>query len=208
MNKIVKDALILTAITLIAGLALGAVYQITKAPIEKANQNAITKAYKEVFAAADSFGDLDSFDATEANKLLAKEGYTDGTITQCEITDCDIAYDANKNAIGYVVSMTSHAGYGGDIEFIVGITSDKQINGYSITSISETAGLGMKAKDATFADQFKNIAATTLEVSKTGSDSANTIQAISGATITSKAMTYGVNAAVYYVSSIGGGANE
>ena len=53
MKKIVKDALVLFAITLVAGILLGVVYQITLDPIAKANENAKEKAYKAVLAEAD-----------------------------------------------------------------------------------------------------------------------------------------------------------
>ena len=55
MKKIVKDALVLFAITLVAGILLGVVYQITLDPIAKANENAKEKAYKAVLSEADSF---------------------------------------------------------------------------------------------------------------------------------------------------------
>ncbi|MCR4611937.1 MAG: RnfABCDGE type electron transport complex subunit G [Lachnospiraceae bacterium] len=202
MNKIVKDALVLTLITLIAGCALGLVYEVTKGPIAKAKEESTQAAYKEVFDSAASFADLENFDASAANKIIGEKGYTDGTITTCEVTDCVKALDASGNLLGYVVTMTSKEGYGGDIVFSMGVTKDGTLNGYSITEIDETPGLGMKAKEDKFKNQFKGIKATTLEVSKTASESENTIEAISGATITSKAVTYAVNAGLVYVNSL------
>ncbi len=202
MNKIVKDALVLTLITLIAGVALGLVYQITKEPIAKAEEEATQKAYKEVFETADSFKELDNFDADKANEVIAAKGYTDGTVTTCEVVDCHKALDASGNLLGYVVTMKSKAGYGGDLIFSMGVTTDGTLNGYSITTIDETPGLGMKATEDKFKDQFKGIKATTLEVSKTASNDDSTIQAISGATITSKAITYAVDAGLVYVNSL------
>ncbi|MBO6214855.1 MAG: FMN-binding protein, partial [Lachnospiraceae bacterium] len=96
-------------------------------------------------------------------------------------------------------------GYGGDITFSVGITNEGVINGYSITAISETAGLGMKATEDKFSSQFRGIPVGTYEVTK-ASAGENEIEAISGATITSRAMTYGVDAAVSYFEFITGGA--
>ena len=63
MKQIVKDALILTAITLISGCLLGLVYEITKEPIAQAQYNALQEAYKAVFAEADSFEDYADFNA-------------------------------------------------------------------------------------------------------------------------------------------------
>ncbi len=204
MNKLVKDALILTAITLISGVALGGVYEITKAPIVKAQEAATQAAYKEVFADADSFADLDGFDAEKATKVVAEAGYTDD-----DIENCVVALNGSGETLGYVITVTTHAGYGGDITFSMGVTKDGILNGYSITEISETAGLGMKAKEEAFMSQFNGIKAQVLEVTKNGKTAENEIDAISGATITSNAVTYGVDAGLIYFNSIvGGGANE
>lgn len=202
MNKIVKDALVLTLITLIAGCALGIVYEVTKEPIAEASEKATQEAYKEVFGTADSFAKIDNFDADKANDIIAAKGYTDGTVTTCQIEDCVKAVDSSGNLLGYVVTMKSKAGYGGDLVFSMGVTKDGILNGYSITEINETPGLGMKAKEDKFMDQFKGIKATTLEVSKDASGDSNTIQAISGATITSKAITYAIDAGLVYVSNL------
>ncbi len=202
MNKLVKDALILTAITVVAGLALGLVYEITKDPIAAAQEQAIQDAYAAVFAEASSFVDIDGFDSEAATAVVAEAGYTDDTIDG--VVE---AQSASGETLGYVITVTSSAGYGGSITFSVGITSDGTLNGYSITDISETAGLGMKAKESAFSSQFEGIAAEILEVTKTGSTSETEIDAISGATITSKAVTYGVDAAITYFNYITGGAN-
>ena len=200
-NSLLKDAMILTAITLVAGLALGLVYEITKAPIAKAEADAQAKAYQTVFADAVSFEGLDGFDAAEATKLVQDAGYTED-----DIVGVVAAEDGSSQTLGYVITVTSHAGYGGDITFSVGITNDGNINGYSITSISETAGLGMKATESKFSGQFVNIPVDTYTVTKTGKSADNEIDAISGATITSRAMTGCVNAAVCYFESLTGGA--
>ena len=72
MNKLVKDALVLTCITVIAGFALGLVYEITKAPIAKAEADALQTAYQTVFADAASFKDLDGFDSAAATDVVQK----------------------------------------------------------------------------------------------------------------------------------------
>ena len=205
MKKIVKDALILTAITLISGCLLGLVYEITKNPIAKAQYNAQQKAYQAVFEEAESFEDYEGFEEAEAAEVVAGSGYTENTING--VVE---AKDAFGNTLGYVITLTSHAGYGGDITFSVGITKEGVVNGYSITSIGETAGLGMKAKEEKFSSQFREKNADSLEVVKGTVANENQIEAISGATITSKAMTNGVNAALAYFRAIseGGGANE
>ncbi len=200
MKALVKDALILTAITLVAGLCLGFVYEITKEPIEKAQEQATQDSYKAVFAEADSFVELDGFDSEAATAYVADAGYSDDSIDNVVV-----AQDASGATLGYVITVTTSAGYGGDITFSVGITTDGVLNGYSITDISETAGLGMKAKESKFMSQFEGITAQILEVTKTGATDETEIDAISGATITSKAVTYGVDAAIVYFNYIAGG---
>lgn len=207
MNKLVKDALVLTCITVVAGFALGLVYEITKAPIAKAQEDALNKAYQTVFSTAEAYEPLEGFDSEKATAIVQEAGYTDDTIDNC-VT----AWDANGNQVGYIITVTSSAGYGGKITFSMGITNESVINGYSITSISETAGLGMKARDTgagTFSSQFENRAAEIFTVTKNGASKSSEIDAISAATITSKAVTNGVNAGVTYFNSlVGGAANE
>ena len=91
----------------------------------------------------------------------------------------------------------------------MGVTKGGTLNGYSITDISETAGLGMKAKEDAFMSQFTGIPAQMLEVTKSAKTADTEIEAISGATITSKAVTYGIDAGLaYYNSLVGGATNE
>lgn len=206
MNKLVKDALVLTAITVIAGFALGLVYEITKGPIEKAEAAALSNAYNTVFSSASSFQDLDGFDSASASKIVADAGYSSDSIDNC-VAACD----DNGNTLGYVITVTTSDGYGGKITFSMGITNEGVINGYSITSISETAGLGMKARDegdGSFSSQFINRTAEIFTVTKTGASASNEIDAISAATITSKSVTNGVNAGVTYFNSLVGGASN
>jgi Na+-translocating ferredoxin:NAD+ oxidoreductase subunit G len=97
---------------------------------------------------------------------------------------------------GLVVTVIANDGYGGDIKFSVGIQKDGTVNGISILSISETAGLGMKAKEEKFQSNFKNKKASQFVVTKSGAAKDGDVDAISGATITSKAVTKGVNSAL------------
>ncbi len=206
MNKLVKDALVLTCITLIAGFALGLVYEVTKAPIARAEEQALQNAYKTVFSDASSFEEIEGFDSASATSVVNQAGYATETIDNCVK-----AVDGSGNVLGYVITVTTSSGYGGNITFSVGITNDKVINGYSITSISETAGLGMKARDTgdgTFSSQFIDRNAETFIVTKSGASASNEVDAISAATITSRAMTSGVNASVAYFNTLVGGASN
>ncbi len=198
-NQLVKDALVLTVITLVAGLALGFVSEITKEPIAKAEAAALAKAYQSVFADASEFEPLEGFDADAATQIgLAAEGNEGDN----QITDCQVAKDKDGNDIGYIITVTTHDGYGGDITFSMGVTNEGVMNGYSITSIDETPGLGMKSTEEAFYSQFENIPVGAYTVTKTSPAGENEIEAISGATITSRSVTNGVNAGMAYFESL------
>ena len=109
---------------------------------------------------------------------------------------------------GYVITTTDKDGFGGNIQITVGIKKDGTINGVSILSISETAGLGMKAKDdPSWGKQFAGKKVESFSVVKDGSGSGDDakIDAISGATITSKAVTGAMNSCLAYFQSLEGG---
>ena len=91
----------------------------------------------------------------------------------------------------------------------VGILSDGTVKGVEMLSISETAGLGMKAAEADFKAQFNDKQVEKFSYTKTGEDGDDKIDAISGATITTNAVTNAVDSAlVYFQNELGGGANE
>jgi electron transport complex protein RnfG len=204
MNKnIIKDAIMLTIITLVAGLFLGFVYEITKEPIKQQQEIAKQKAYKAVFSDAKEFVADNSIDLTTAPAVLEATGYTKESINEALA-----AVDDSGNVIGYVMNVTTSEGYGGDILFSMGIRTDGTVNGYEILTISETAGLGMKAKEAAFKDQYANKQVDKFQYTKAGATAENEIDAISGATITTNAITNGVNAGIAYFKSITEGGNN
>lgn len=111
---------------------------------------------------------------------------------------------ADGSCAGFVF-RTSAKGYGGDIAVMVGIGTDGTVAGVNILSISETAGLGMNAKNESFLSQFLGKSGT-IGVLKNGS-SETEIQALTGATITSKAMASAVNQALDLYKEVGGAQN-
>lgn len=208
MKSLVKDCVKLVVITLIAGLALGAVYGITKDPIAKQEEKKQQEAYKAVFPDAASFEDVEGFTPEAASEVIAAyENPIDGHEGD-EIASAVTAMDASGNAMGYIFNVTTGKGYGGDIQLTVGIQTDGTVCGYSVLSISETAGLGMKAKDdPEWGTQFAEKQVESFNVVKDGSGSADDskIDAISGATITSKAVTGAMNSCLAYFQSLEGG---
>ena len=199
IRSMLKDAGIIIAITLIAGLVLGGVYQLTKEPIAEQERIKKEKACQEVYAEAASFVEVADFDAEAAASVLAAEYPSQDT------DEVMGAADASGNIIGYVLTVTSHEGYGGDIQFTMGVTNEGLLNGISILSISETAGLGMRAEEV-LKPQFAGKSAEKYEYTKTGATAENQIDAISGATITTNAVVNGVNAGLYYFQNELGGA--
>ena len=199
MNKIVKNTLILTAITVVSGLLLGVVYDITKEPIAQAQENTKQEAYRAVLSDASSFEAVD-FDADSASSLLSENGYTSD-----EITGVVEGTDDSGETVGYVISVQSGEAYDGTLELSVGIATDGTVKGVEMLDSRETAGLGMKADEAEFKDQFKDKNVEKFTYTKTGEDGDDMIDAISGATITTNAVTNAVDSAlVYYQNELGG----
>ncbi len=204
MKTMLKDAAILFLITLISGCLLGAVYQVTKEPIAKTQAKAKEDACKEVFADATSFVLRDDITEADATKVVTDAGFN------ASVNEVSEAEDADGNVLGYVITVTDHEGYGGDIQFTIGIKNDGTVNGISILKISETAGLGMNA-DSVLKPQFAGKNVSQFAYTKTGAASEDQIDAISGATITTNAVTNGVNAGLTYFQtklSEGGNADE
>lgn len=202
MKEMMKNTGILLAITIVAGLLLGLVYQITKEPI--ANQEA--KAKQE--ACQDVFEDATSFEEVEF-AAVDETSWSEAGYGQESIDDVMAAKDAAGELLGYVLTITTKEGYGGDIQFTIGVRMDGTLNGMSLLAISETAGLGMRAEEV-LKPQFANKQVEKFEYTKSGATSDNQIDAISGATITTNAVTNGVNAGLYYFQTElkGGSENE
>ena len=109
--------------------------------------------------------------------------------------------------MGNVIEVTTSEGYGGNIVLYVGVTRDGVLNDVSILSISETPGLGMRAEEV-LVPQLHQKAVTEIVYTKNGATQENEIDAISGATITTKAVTNAVNGALLMAQELGGEYNE
>lgn len=203
MKNMLKDAAILFVITVIAGAILGAVYSVTKAPIVEQEERKKQEACQEVFADASTFEEMGTSEE-EMNAAVAAGGYGKSSVNQVMK-----ARDDAGNVLGYVITVTSHEGYGGDIQFSMGVRMDGTLNGISILSISETPGLGMRAEEV-LKPQFADKQVQQFTYTKTGAASDDQIDAISSATITTNAVTNTVNAGLYYFHTAleGGSGNE
>ena len=190
-NKIIKDALALTLITLVAGVALGGVYEITKEPIARQEAQAKAEAYEQVFTDAAAFEEVKMDDTLlqTIRDQLDQEGYKAQSIEELLRAE-----DQSGELLGYALTVVTSEGYGGDIRFSMGVQNDGTLNGISILSIGETAGLGMNADTPAFKDQFVGKQVEKLQYTKNGATQDDEINAISGATVTTNAMTNGINA--------------
>ena len=206
MNTILKNTISITVITLVAGLALGVVQDITAGPIATQAEKSKEEAYKAVFEDASSFSEYSLDDTNQAEDLVAY--LNDNGFTAQTIDEIMVAEDASGETLGYAFTVTDSEGYGGDIQFAMGVQNDGTLNGISILSISETAGLGMKATTDSFKDQFKNKNVEKFTALLHQGGRRPTGDAISGATITTNAMTNGVNAGLCAFRYVEGGAES
>lgn len=188
MKDNLRLGFILLFITALAGLALGGAYSITKGPIAETAAKEKQAAMIEILPQAGEFKEFE--DKTNEKILEVNAGYKDGEI------------------IGYALKVAPK-GYAGAIEMMIGISNDGTIGGIKILSHSETPGLGANAPNPEFSGQFeKKSIDNSLEVVKTGASKENEVQALTGATITSRAVTDGVNDAVeFYKSTLKGAEN-
>lgn len=202
MKNILKDTLIITIITLVAGFCLGYVYDITKGPIAATQEKAKQDAYKAVFMDADSFAEDENISHVSAKSDIVLE---EGGFNAVRIDEALVALDASGNTIGYVLTVTDSEGYGGDITITMGVKSDGTLNGIEILSISETAGLGMNATTDGFKGQFAGKKVEKFSYTKSGAKNDYEIDALSGATITTKAVLNAVNGGLLYINTVAGG---
>ena len=176
--EILRVGLILFAITAVAALILAEVNGITAPVISSQKAEKVEEAMLLVLPEASGFEEAEA--ALDASS----------SVTQVFESDA-----------GFAV-MASPKGYGGDISMVVGINKSLEVTGISIISQSETAGLGAKCVEEDWQKQFVG-KTENIEVSKNGAKG-NQIDAISSATITSRAVTKGVNDAIAAVKALGG----
>ena len=206
VSTMLKEAGILFCITLIAGLLLGFVYELTKEPRRIQQEKAIQEACIAVFPDAEEQGIELRFEDT---------GYVPDETLAAELAENKVrigtvfaAYN-NNTLYGYVVESVSAKGYGGDIVLYVGVGTDGIVNGVSITEISETAGLGMEAPNVLI-PQFAGKKVESFVYTKSGAAAENEVDVISGATITTRAVTNAVNGGLKVALGLlkGGAVNE
>jgi electron transport complex protein RnfG len=185
-SSFINMVVVLTLVALVAAFSLASVYNLTKEPIAKA---ALKKKLDAIAKVAPVF---DNNPNAEMFKLPAYEA--SAGLDSLEI------YPAKQNGkiVGYAVKSYTMKGFSGLIEVMVGFRKDGTINNYSVLKHTETPGLGTKMK-TWFKNEKKqnsyilgkNPEKVNLTVSKDGGD----IDAITAATISSRAFLDAVNRA-------------
>lgn len=196
MNRYLKFSLVLLSVCILASGILAGVYVYTYPAIQKQNEIISQKAMKEVFGISESM-------------LVEKKVTTDGQEYFCIYENQN-----KKNILGYIF-QTVGTGYSGDINIMAGMTQDGTITGLRVITQSETPGLGARCtevlKDETILDviqgkkssavrnttpwfmqRFEGKSVRELNIVKGSPKSGNDVQAITGATITSKAIMQAV----------------
>lgn len=211
MKNIVKNTLILFVITFVAGLGLGFVYNVTSDARAEQEEKTKLAAYESVMPGMKDFESIkiDS-SCTKFIEDKVKENESANNISTIKpfnaaIDEVVLAKDKDGNDLGYIVTVTDNEAYDGSLQMTVGVMEDGTVKGISFLSLSETPGLGMKADEDSFKSQFKEKKVDYFVYEKSGASEDNEINAISSATITTNAVTHGVNAAIYCVDYITGG---
>ncbi|NLB62373.1 MAG: FMN-binding protein [Clostridiales bacterium] len=193
MRETITLALKLLLITAVAGLLLGMIHDITLVPINEQARQSANVARKAVFPNADDFIKLNKASETEVEDVVIS-----GIIFEGVDDNIDNIYVAiSGDVIVGVTGQITVKGFGGDIEITVGMDMDGKITGLSVggPNFKETEGYGSKAKDPEFTEQFIG-KSFELILKKTGEShtSDNDVDAITGATSTSRTVVDGVNA--------------
>ena len=177
-SSLFNMVLALAVITFVSAVALGFVNRFTEEPIAKARLARQMKAIDAVMTGYDN--------------LILEEGFK--VKTQVYADSLEI-FPARKgdDLLGFAIKSVSAKGYSGEIWILVGITTDGVISDTYVIEHKETPGLGSKMRDDKFRSQYKglDIKSTDIRVTKDG----GTIDAISGATISSRAFSEAVTLA-------------
>ena len=197
-KRIPRPVIALLVITAVAGVALSGVYTVTKDSIDEQNRLANLESYQAV-CPAEVFEPSEKADQA----LAALEGGPWGEgFGRSTINDFLVGKDAAGNVAGYVVSVTNADGFDGDITLTIGLSPEGAVTGISFTELHETPGMGMRAEEDGFRNQFTG-KRQALKLVKGDAAADHEIQAISGATITSTAVTNAVSAGIdFYTKTV------
>ncbi len=185
-NSVIKPALFLFTVTVIIAVLLGFMYYITEEPIYAQLERELFLAKQILLPAAAAFEVID---------------YTQSKASS--VTTVEKGFDASGNKVGYVVTVTPK-GYAGEILAMIGFDVAISITSYSILNLNETPGLGDIAAKPDFINRFAGKSSFPIKIVKIPTANKTDVQAITGATVTSRAIVQGINDAAEIVISIEG----
>ena len=217
-RSFVIDAIILCVITLVLGGILAGVYTMTKGTIAQRQADTDSKACEKVIASVDGATVADAGDdaVAQANDFLTKHILNSSKEVEEEQSESYSKYvnvttvkklQVNGSDAGYVYIADAKKGYGGSISFVLGVYNGT-VTGIEITSQSETAGLGANCESDSFKNKFaldKGLQYPSSDeipmfykAGTTPKDEKGQIEAMSGATVPSRAIANAVKGILYY----------
>ena len=208
-DNMIKDAVILCIITLVLGAVLAGVYMLTKEPIDNAQKKTNNEACAVVVAEGDKVQDDDKDAVSGAAAYLKSHDLSNAEVKGDEGGDLLSEYvqinEVHPTANGGKVYLADALkGYGGKISFALGVDAEGAITGIEITSQSETAGLGANCETDEFKNRFPGVKAPespSEEMYNKNETTETQVQALSGATVTSRAITRAVKGILFYDAS-------
>lgn len=169
-------------ICIVVSALLAGTNELTKGPIAEIQAQTAAEAMKAVCS------DAETFEGKEGLEIEVYQGL-----------------DSAGNLVGYAIP-SAYKGYGGDIEIMVGIDLEGKVTGVEILSHGETPGLGANCTKKEFTDMFRQSAPEGFTVVKDGTGGEDgRIDALTGATISTNAVTQAVNKALDVYNSLEGG---
>ena len=223
-RSFVIDAIILCVITLVLGGILAGVYTMTKGTIAQRQADTDSKACEKVIASVDGATVADAGDdaVAQANDFLTKHILNSSKEVEEEQSESYSKYvnvttvkklQVNGSDAGYVYIADAKKGYGGSISFVLGVYNGT-VTGIEITSQSETAGLGAICESDSSKHKFaldKGLQYPSSDeipmfykAGTTPKDEKGQIEAMSGATVTSRAIANAVKGILYYDKELRG----
>lgn len=174
MNKSLKLGLKLFIITAISATALAFTNNATAPVIEAKNQEKLQESLKVVYQDA-TFEEITGVELPQEIVGAYKATASDGSE-------------------GYVFDINSPGGYGGPIEFLLGVDQENKITGFSPLVHEESAGFGKNMEEEFFSEGMKGVSMDG-EVGFSDGGSESEIVGISGATISTSTIVRGINIA-------------
>jgi len=181
--KMFQPALLLAVLCLTVTLLLAATNELTKGPIAKQAAEASYENKLAIFPEAASFEEI----------ALTTDLVSQMSEKDISVLEVSRAVGSDGSGLGYVL-VTASRGYAGNVVTTVGIGSDGKVIMVNAAAADDTPGLGKRVEEKSFTDQFTGLDTNT-ETSVNGDGETTKIDAISGATISSKGASYAINKA-------------